>query len=267
MKGHWAAFRIRFIHSLQYRAAALAGLATQFAWGFMQLLAFGAFYRADPGAFPMTYAQTASYIWLQQAFLALFMTWFYENEIFEAIRSGDIAYQLARPMGLYGRWFSQSVANRLARAALRCLPVLALALLLPAPMGLAPPRNLMHLALFLISMGLGLCVVVAFSMLVYISCLYTLSAIGVRVMAAALVDFMAGAIVPLPFFPAGFQAVAELLPFAAMQNLPLRIYSGQLMGAAMWQGMALQVFWLAALVGLGRAWMRRALRRVVVQGG
>ena len=55
-------------------AAALAGLATQFAWGFMELLAFSAFYRADPTAFPMSFEQTVSYIWLQQAFLALFMT-------------------------------------------------------------------------------------------------------------------------------------------------------------------------------------------------
>ena len=104
-------------------------------------------------------------------------------------------------------------------------------------------------------------------MLIYISCFYTLSVVGIRIMAAALVDFMAGAVVPLPFFPPAFRAVAELLPFAAMQNLPLRIYSGQLTGTAMWQGMGLQVFWLGALVLLGRLWMRRALQRVVVQGG
>ena len=267
MRPYLAAFRIRFLHSLQYRAAALAGLMTQFAWGFMQLLAFQAFYRADPAAFPMTFQQIASYIWLQQAFLALFMTWFYENDIFEAITSGGVAYELSRPMDLYGRWFVQSTANRLAKAALRFAPVLVVAVLLPAPLGLQPPAGGLHLLLFLLSMGLGLCVVVAFTMLIYISCFFTLSVVGIRIMAAALVDFMAGAVVPLPFFPPAFRAVAELLPFAAMQNLPLRIYSGQLTGAAMWQGMGLQVFWLGALVLLGRLWMHRALQRVVVQGG
>ena len=38
---------------LQYRAAALAGIVTQFAWGFLEILMFRAFYRADASAFPM----------------------------------------------------------------------------------------------------------------------------------------------------------------------------------------------------------------------
>jgi ABC-2 type transport system permease protein len=75
MKAYKAMFRIRFINGLQYRAAALAGLSTQFAWGFMEILAFSAFYRANPGAFPMEFSHLVSYIWIQQAFLALFAVW------------------------------------------------------------------------------------------------------------------------------------------------------------------------------------------------
>ena len=66
-------FRLRFINGLQYRAAAYAGVATQFAWGFMEILLFHAFYQTDPAAFPMEFSQLAAYVWLQQAFLALFM--------------------------------------------------------------------------------------------------------------------------------------------------------------------------------------------------
>lgn len=68
MKKYAAVFRIRFTNTLQYRAAAFAGMATQFAWGFMEILAFSAFYKADPAAFPMEFSQTVSYIWMQQAF-------------------------------------------------------------------------------------------------------------------------------------------------------------------------------------------------------
>ena len=55
---------------LQYRAAAAAGVITQFTWGFMELLVFRAFYQADASAFPMSFEAVVSYIWLQQAFLA-----------------------------------------------------------------------------------------------------------------------------------------------------------------------------------------------------
>lgn len=59
----------------------------------------------------------------------------------------------------------------------------------------------------------------------------------------------------------------ELTPFAGMQNLPFRIYSGNLAGAEMARAVCLQVFWLAALLALGVGLMRVSLRRVVVQGG
>lgn len=116
MKKYYALFRIRFINSLQYRAAALAGLATQFAWGFMEISAFSAFYRTNPAAFPMEFSQTVSYIWMQQAFLALFMMWFWEHDIAALIMEGSIAYEMVRPLDLYNRWFCQIAANRLARA-------------------------------------------------------------------------------------------------------------------------------------------------------
>lgn len=124
MRKYQAFFRIRFINTLQYRSAAIAGMATQLAWGLMEILAFHAFYQADPSAFPMTFQQTVSYVWLQQAFLSLFMLWFFEAEIFNTITTGSIAYELVRPMNLYNRWFCQSAANRLAKAVLRCGPIL-----------------------------------------------------------------------------------------------------------------------------------------------
>lgn len=267
MSKYFAMIRIRFINSLQYRAAALAGIATQFAWGFMELLAFSAFYKADPSAFPMTFSQTVSYIWLQQAFLAIFMTWFFENDIFDSISSGAIAYELARPVDLYGRWFCQTTATRLARAVLRCLPILLVAFLIPGPLRMSLPPNPAAFLLFIPSLVLSLFVVVSFNMLVYITTFYTLSPIGVRIISAVLADFLAGATIPLPFFPEPIRKVAELLPFAAMQNMPLRIYSGNINGTDAFRGLALQLFWLATLVLLGRLLMKRALRRVIVQGG
>jgi ABC-2 type transport system permease protein len=267
MTSYRALFRIRFTNSLQYRSAAFAGMATQFVWGIMEILAFHAFYQTDSSAFPMTLQQTVAYVWIQQAFLSLFMLWFFESEIFEAITSGAIAYELARPMDLYNRWFCQSVAIRCAKALLRCLPIFAIAFLLPAPYCLVLPSSLSVLVLFLLSLALSLGVVVAVSMLIYISAFYTLSSLGVRVVVGAIGEFLAGGIIPLPFFPEPFRQIAEGLPFAAMQNVPLRIYSGDLTGTAIWQMMGVQVFWLLTLIVIGKVWMNRALKRVIVQGG
>jgi len=267
MNTYLALFRIRFSTGLQYRAAAVGGMATQFAWGFMLILQFAAFYRTNPDAFPMTPSQIASYIWMQQALLALFMTWFVEYDIISSVTSGSIAYELARPVNIYNRWYCQAVANRIVKATLRCLPILAVAFLLPEPYKMTLPGDVYQFVLFLFSTILGLGVVVAFSMFIYISIFYTLSSIGVRLVASVLADFFAGAIIPLPFFPEKIRQVVELLPFAAMQNMPLRIYSGNIVGVdALW-GLGLQVFWLVTLIALGKLAMKKALTKVIVQGG
>jgi ABC-2 type transport system permease protein len=179
MKKYLSFFRIRFSNGLQYRAAAYAGIATQFAWGFMYILLYRAFYRADSAAFPMTMQQIASYVWLQQAFLAMFMTWFTDNEIFSAITSGSVVYELARPLDIYNMWFTKSMATRLSRATLRCFPIFIVSAFLPEPMGMSLPSDFSNFLLFLLTAILGFLTVVAYCMLVYIATFKTLSPMGV----------------------------------------------------------------------------------------
>ncbi len=260
-------FRLRFIMGLQYRGAALGGIATQFAWGFMNILLFDAFYRADPAAFPMGFAALTSYLWLQQALLALFMSWFMEMELLNAISNGQIAYELARPMNLYWMWTVRSLAYRLSRAALRCLPILAVALLLPQPYGLSLPASLPVFGLFLLSCTLGLLVVVGLNLVLYGLNFYTVSPVGARAIFTVIADFLAGGTIPIPFFPDGVRQAAELLPFASMQNAAFRIYSGDLAGTDALAAIGLQAFWVVALILIGSLLFRKATKKVVVQGG
>jgi len=265
MKKYHALLRIRFIGGLQYRAAALAGLVTNFAWGFMEILAFSAFYRANPAAFPMEFSHLVSYIWLQEAFLTLFMPWGYGGNAVETIVSGNISYDLARPMDLYNRWFFETVADRVSRALLRCAPILILSFILPPPFRMVLPSDLFQFSMFIISVPAALFTVTAYCLIDYISAFYTMS--RYNVIFVILADFLAGGYIPIPFFPEPFRKIAELLPFAAMQNMPLRIYSGDIAGIDAVYGIGLQLFWFAVMLILGKLLMKRSLRRIVAQGG
>lgn len=267
MKKYISFFRLRFSMGLQYRSAALAGIATQFVWGFMEVLMFRAFYEADAEAFPMTLQATCTYVWMQQAFLTLFMAWMMENEIFESIVNGNISYELCRPIHIYDMWFARSIAVRLSKVVLRCFPVLAVSTLLKPPYGLMAPVSIKAFLLFFVTLILGALVTVAFCMLIYITCFFTVSSMGVRMVAMSVVEFFQGAIIPLPFFPDNIRKVMELLPFAAMQNVSFRIYSGDLTGAEMEKAILLQIFWLFVLVAVGKLLSRVAMKKVVVQGG
>ncbi|MBR6478623.1 MAG: ABC-2 family transporter protein [Lachnospiraceae bacterium] len=267
MKKYQSFFRLRFQMGLQYRAAAVAGMVTQFFWGFMLIIAFRAFYEADPTAFPMTFQDTVSYIWLQQAFLALFNTWMMENEIFDTIANGNIAYELCRPIRIYNMWIARSLANRFSRAVLRCSPILIVAFLVPAPYRMGLPPDLGTFLLFVLSLILGTAVATAFCMIVYGLTFFTISPQGVRTLFASLVDFLAGGVIPIPFMPDKVRTVVELLPFASMQNAPLRIYSGSMPAEEIRVTLFLQFFWLIALVLIGSSLCRLAERKACIQGG
>lgn len=267
MKKYLSFFRLRFICGLQYRAAALAGIATQFFWGGMEILVFRAFYKASPLSFPMSFEATASYIWLQQGFFSLFTAWMMESEIFDSIMNGNIAYELCRPIEIYNMWFSRSVANRLSKTVMRCSPIFIFAALLPTPYRLCKPVSLLHFFLFLCTLILGLLVTVAFCVLIYVLTFFTISPIGLRMVFVSVVEFFAGAVIPLPFFPEKLQRIMELLPFASMQNVPLRIYSGDITGNEILKVVLLQIMWLVILTALGKSLCRVAVKKVCVQGG
>ncbi|MCM1244937.1 MAG: ABC-2 family transporter protein [Roseburia sp.] len=266
MKKYLAFFRLHFTMGLQYRVAALAGVATQFAWGFLEILTFHAFYETAPEKFPMSLSATVSYVWLQQAFLAFFVVWMMENDIFQAIIDGNIAYELCRPIHIYNMWFSRSVANRIARAVLRCFPILILAVFLPESYGIGKPSGT-DLILFFITLFLGLMVVVAFCMLVYALAFFTISPEGLRILITSGVELLSGALIPIPFFPPGIRRVLEILPFASMQNVPLRIYGGSMSGEEIKRAVLLQVIWLVILIAGGKGLCRLAERKAIVQGG
>lgn len=260
-------FRIQFSGGLQYRAAAFGGMVTQFAWGCMNILLFKAFYSENSSAFPMTFEALTSYIWLQQAFLALFMLWFWDREIFNMIKNGDVAYELVRPLSLYHMWFTKHAANRFVKTCLRCIPILIFGFLLPSPYGISLPGDAVSFVLFLLTLFLGFIVVCSFCMLIYIATFYTLNPAGVAILVLSMTELLTGAIIPLPFFPESVRKIIEVTPFAAMQNLPFRIYSGDIYGSEILKGILLQIFWLVVLITFGKWWMKRTLRKVIVQGG
>lgn len=220
--------RIRFANGMQYRAAALAGIVTQFAWGGMYLILYHTFYQSGTGAFPMDMQALSAYIWLQQAFLALFMIWGMDNDIFELISSGNIAYDLCRPCDLYSMIFFRTLGSRLARAVLRCFPILLVAALLPSPYGIRLPPSWGAAGLFLVSFLLGALVVGAFCMLIYISAF-----LPFRQWASVWLPLLLSISFPEPLFPCPFPGKLQVI-FRCSHSVPCKTCPIESM-AATWQ--------------------------------
>lgn len=269
-----ALFAARFREELQYRAAALAGLFTQTVFGFIFLMVLGAFYAAadaDPGTLPMDWPQVVAYIWLGQAFLGL-LPWNVDPAALNTIRSGEIARELLRPLPLYRLWFAQVLAWRLVRTALRCLPMIAIAMLLLPALGLSDlalpaPAGPQALGLFVVGAVLALLLSSAITVLMQVAMLWLISPEGLLRLVPAFAILLAGNLIPLPLLPDPLQPFLAIQPFRGLMDTPLRLYSGSLAGTEALIALGGSLFWSVTLILLGRWLLTRGTWRLAVAGG
>ena len=246
-----AAFRARFQLMLQYRAAALAGFATQCWWGAIRIMVFAAFYGINAAAAPISLTDAVTYVWLGQALLAL-LPWVADPEIGQAVRTGGVGYDRLRPVDAYGYWYARTLGWMLARALPRAVLMMVGAGIVLPLVGLGawawrPPSGLAAALLF----------VPAFALM---------TALGAAVLTPLVIVF-SGSLLPLDFFPDGLRPFLHLQPFAGLVDIPFRIYFADLRDGAALQGLALQAGWTLVLIGLGRHAMDRMMRRLEMQGG
>lgn len=267
MKPYISALRVRFLNGLQYRAAALGGLTTQFFWGIMAIFIYQAFYASGGRTPTIDFSQLVTYIWLQQAFLALIMLYDWDYELFGMITSGNISYELCRPCNLYGFWYAKLLSKRLSSAALRFSPIIVIAFILPAPYKLSLPHSPVSFLLFLATMLLGLLLLVAISMLIYISVFKTMSPVGSMAFIGVVGEFFSGSTIPIPLMPEWLQKLCYIMPFRWTADLPLRIYSGNIGVNEAVISIGVQLLWIMLLGCAGFLTMQRVTRRAVVQGG
>lgn len=268
-----AAFAARFLLMLQYRAAALAGFATQCWWGGIKVMIYAAFYAAAPAAAgaSLTLSQTITYTWVAQALLAL-VPWGGDPEIAQAVRSGAVGYDRLRPVDTYGWWYARAAAWMTARVLPRAALMFAFAAVLLPLIGLEtwswrPPPDLAQAGLFIISAVLLVALSSSWVMILNLAAVRFLDERGVNALTASLIIVFSGNLLPLPLFPDWMQTFLFVQPFAGMLDIPVRIYSGNLVGSGALAGLALQAGWTVVLILLGRAWMRRLMGQLQMQGG
>lgn len=267
MRAYLGVFKIRVIHSFQYRIAAAAGVATQFFWGAIIIMIYLAFYGNQEIVNGFTREQLITYVWLQQAFLIFIVLWLRDRELFDLIQTGNIAYELCRPINVYSFWYVKLIATRLSGALLRSLPILLVASLMPIGYRMQLPESWQHFVLFCLALMIGLALNVAISMFIYISVFVTLSPMGSVLLFSVIGEFFSGLIIPIPLMPNWLATIVMRLPFRYTGDLAFRIYSGNLSVHEAINGLVIGLVWLFVLMAVGRILMKLSLKHLVVQGG
>lgn len=249
-----------------YTAATLAGIFTNSVFGVIISFVYLAVWQQQPDAGGYTATDAVTYAWIGQAMLMTVAVWGggATDELAARVRTGDVALDLYRPVGLLGWW----LAADLGRAAYHLLtrglaPTVVGAVLFD----LTFPASALQWGLLAAAVVGAVVVSFAVRLLVAASAFWLLDDSGVRQLMAVLSIFFSGLAVPLVLFPGWTRELAMALPFAAYLQVPADIWLGHRTGWDAVAGLGFQALWAAVLLGAGAGALALARRKVVVQGG
>lgn len=266
MRAFFSIIKIRFNLLLQYRVAAFAGAFTQFFFGIIMVMILYGFYNSSTGEMPIDYKVAVTYIWIGQAMLGM-LPWNGDSEIQNLIRTGNVTYELIRPMNLYNYWFARAFALRTAPTLLKSLPLFVVALLLPKDYSMSFPPNIQALVGWIVVTFGALMISCTITNIINMTTLYSLSGDGIQRLLATIVTICSGMIVPLPLFPDNFKQVLNYLPFGGLVDIPARFFTGEIPIEQLLKYFGFQCLWAMILYILGQWILNRKIKDLVVQGG
>lgn len=267
MSQYLAFFRIKFIAGLQYRAAAIAGILTQFFFGFVFIMVYYAFYNSNNSTGPMEWSNLVSYIWLQQAFFTLTYVFHREKDIIKMIKDGNVAYELCRPGNIFFKWYSRILASKLTSVSLKFLPVILISLILPFPFKLSMPKSILHFLAFLVTLFISTFLISVIVSLLHLLMFYTIDAEGVLNFFRVIAELFSGGIVPILFLPNFLQKISNFLPFQYIGDVPYRLYTGDISLSMFANIVFIQIFWVIVFVLIGYILSKKISKKLVIQGG
>ncbi|MFP3967979.1 ABC-2 family transporter protein [Actinomadura fulvescens] len=254
----WYAFR----RYTAYPLSSLAEAVTNTVFAFMRAYVLIALWQARPalGGYDVTDAVT--FCFLTQAMIGPVQV-FRGLELSDRVRSGDVAIDLYRPVGLQGWWLADDLGRATAELLLRSgLPVVAGTLVFTLR-----PAGPWALAAFALALPLAILVSFAIRYLVALAVFWLHDDRGLQAISLVMSLFFSGMILPLVVFPGWLGDIARVLPWAALIQVPADIYLGKRTGSGLVAALGFQVAWAAALLAAGALLTLAARRKLVIHGG
>jgi ABC-2 type transport system permease protein len=261
---HWGIALATIKGELAYRFEFFSAIVGTLLTTVLLYLLWGAVYQSSV-SMKLSYQSLITYVVLGQAFSFGRMG---QRRIIMRIginiRNGNVALDLVHPTDYQLLHFSSTLAAYITETLMVSLPAYALAFLL---FRIDPPASWEAAAGFVVSLTGAFLLVFSLDFFIGLMAFWTYSVWGLAYAKMAVVDVLAGTIVPLSLFPSWLERVAMALPFRGIAYVPLSIYTGAIRGTDIWANILTQFAWGIALVLLTRLIWLRARRRLVVQGG
>jgi ABC-2 type transport system permease protein len=246
-----------------YRAATLAGLATNLFFGLLRAAVLVALYGARQKVAGISVSGAITYTGITQALIA-FLSLFGWYDIMRSVYTGEISSDLLKPMSYFSFWMANDAGRAIAQLFLRGLPIMFFYALV---FRITLPNDLGQWLALTLSLLLAWMISFSWRFLINLSAFWIPNAVGIGRLAFTLSWFLSGFLMPLRFFPAWFERLCYLTPFPYSVNTVIEIYLGLLTPEQVFQALAGQVLWIIGLVIAGQYVLQAGIRRLVILGG
>lgn len=187
-----------------------------------------------------------------------------DQEMAYEVLEGKIAMDFIKPVSVQWMWLARAMGESAFRLILLTAPTAIIVTLVFPVLG---PASKLNFVLFLISAVGSFFIMGALNFLIG-TCAIPLTSILALIRAKFwLIELLSGLLIPLSFFPRSLQIISACLPFEHIANTPLQIYLGRFSLAQTLRLLAVEYFWVVALIFLGHLWWLRATRKITIHGG
>ncbi|MGC1415649.1 MAG: ABC-2 family transporter protein [Candidatus Acidiferrum sp.] len=187
-----------------------------------------------------------------------------DQEMAYEVIEGKIAMDFIKPVSVQWMWLARAMGESAFRLILLTAPTaIVIALLFPV----LPPASKLNFVFFLIAAVGSFFIMGALNFIIG-TCAIPLTSILALIRAKFwLIELLSGLLIPLNFFPRPLQIISSWLPFEHIAYTPLQIYLGRLSLSQTLRLLAVEYFWVVALIFLGHVWWMRATRKITIHGG
>lgn len=190
---------------------------------------------------------------------------FLQTEMFigERIRKGTIVNELKRPISFISHVYFHELGWTVFNSLTKAIPVAVLGVVF-LDIQLPGAVNAVSFAVSIfLAFNLVFLLAYANSMLVF----WTKVDWSLRMTRNTVQSLFSGVLFPLYLLPGGLQEIFNLLPFRAMADAPIQIFTGNATGFGLLKIFGLQIFWIIILFAVAHLMWRKANNKLTVQGG
>lgn len=252
-----------FQQAITYRITTLTNIGLTFIWVFILYYLWKAAFNEHQMIQGFTWDDMRTYVVIAYGLNAL-IGWRIAANMMQTIQTGNILRDLVRPLNYCLNQLSIATGAALVEGILSLGLTLVVGLVF---IGIQPPASASAALLFGVAVVIGYFTKALIVFSVSLLTFWTLNGVGISWSREAVINILAGTIIPLAMMPGWLQTIANFAPMRGIVSTPLMIYLGKAEGTDALRLLALAAGWLIVLWFFANWAWKAAFNRVEIQGG